>query len=180
MVGAVKQVRYGERKGMKRVDRDEYGTVSRNPIAILSWATDKANIGGICRLAEAYLVERLFCLDTPGFAAAVGTHKWQPTSATRDLHAVVETMRQGGFPIVALEITDVSVDLREARLPSPMCLLVGNEGTGVPTKALDRADMAITIPQFGMVGSLNVTMATAITLYEWSRQYDPRTVWRAA
>lgn len=172
----MQQTHYGERKGMRHVDRDEYSTVARNPIALISWATDKANIGGICRLAEAYLVERLYCLDSPGFAA-VGTQKWQPISATKDLHAVVDVMHEAGFPIVALEITDESVDLRAAALPSPMCLLIGNEGTGVPDKILKKCDMAVTIPQFGLVGSLNVTMATAITLYEWSRQFDPRTIW---
>lgn len=174
----MKQVRYGERKGMKRVDRDQYGSVARNPIAIISWATDKANIGGICRLAEAYLVERMYCLDSPGYASAVGTFKWQPTSVTKDLHAVVDVMAQAGFPLVALEITDESHDLRDTILPSPMCLLVGNESTGVPNKALNKCDLAVIIPQFGLVGSLNVTMATAITLYEWSRQHVPRSIWR--
>ena len=47
---------------------------------------------------------------------------------------------------------------------------MGNEHSGVSPEALDIADVTIKIPMFGMVESLNVSVATAVILYEAARQ----------
>ncbi len=154
------------------IERDEYRLLERNLIRIIAWNTKDPNIMGMVRTAEALLVERVYMLRQPKRQSeAVGAHHWQPVTYTPDLLSEVERARQDGYSIVALEQTTGSVPLTKATLPKAMCLLVGNEGNGLSPAALAMADMAIEIPQFGFVGSLNVVTATSIALYEWVRQH---------
>jgi tRNA G18 (ribose-2'-O)-methylase SpoU len=168
------QVKRRMRKGMKKVERHEYGEIARHPIWIISWATDPANIGGLVRLSEAFLVERLIVAKVPSRATAVGTDKWQPVTVGLDeLDPAINEARRLGFTIVALEQTDEGHFLGEDNyLPLKMCLLLGNEGSGLPKSALTAADEAVEIRQFGLVGSLNVTVSAGIALYEWSRAWS--------
>lgn len=175
------QTRYAT-KGQPRVARDKIDGHGRNPIRVISWAHKTPNLGGIARLSEAFLVEHLAAFKDPAPAPAVGTLRWQPHETTWDLAARANDARWDGYTLVALEQTDESVRLGSAPLPEKMCLLVGNEGSGLPQSVLDMADMAIEIEQFGVVGSLNVVTATAIALYEWSRQHreTAQSLWKAA
>ena len=50
-------------------------------------------------------------------------------------------------------------------------LLLGRELTGIPTDILALCDVALTIPQYGRVESLNVQTAGAIAIYEYNRQW---------
>ncbi|RDT52929.1 tRNA (guanosine(18)-2'-O)-methyltransferase TrmH, partial [Klebsiella pneumoniae] len=52
----------------------------------------------------------------------------------------------------------------------PTCILMGQEKTGITQEALDLADRDIIIPMIGMVQSLNVSVASALILYEAQRQ----------
>ena len=59
------------------------------------------------------------------------------------------------------------------QLPSdhyPLCLVVGNELTGVSAEALDACDGSVAIPMHGVKHSLNVAVATGVALYEAVRQ----------
>jgi len=167
------QVKRRMRKGMKQVNRHEYGDIERNPIRVISWATDPANIGGIVRLSEAFLVEHLTVAKVPAKATAVGSDKWQPiTVGLEQLGAAIVAAQERGYTIVALEQTDEGSILGERHgrmIPRKLCLLLGNEGSGLPKSALAAADCAFEIRQFGLVGSLNVTVSAGIALYEWSR-----------
>ena len=53
-------------------------------------------------------------------------------------------------------------------------LLLGQELTGIPDSILALADQAVTIPQFGLVESLNVQTAAAVAVYEYLRQHGDR------
>lgn len=157
------------------IERAEYPLLERNPIRIIAWNTIDPNIMGMVRTAEAFMAERVYMLRQPKRQSeAAGAHHWQPVTYTLDLLGEVERARQDGYSIVALEQTTGSIPLTKARLPLGMCLLVGNEGNGLSPAALAMADMAIEIPQFGFVSSLNVVTATSIALYEWVRQHKGR------
>lgn len=164
------QTSYGTRRALKRLTKENYPQVERHSVTVISWATDPANIGSITRLCEAYLVQQLFALKSPR-VTDVGTGKWQPLEVTWDLWERAMACRMKGWTLVALEQTDESVPMYEAELPKDMCLLIGNEGSGLPQSVLDISHMAVEIPQYGLVGSLNVATATAIALYEWGKQH---------
>ena len=73
-------------------------------------------------------------------------------------------------PLIAIEITSASDNLFETTLPDKCTLVVGNERQGIDEKILNVCHHAIHLPMFGNNGSMNVSHALAITLYEWRRQ----------
>jgi tRNA (guanosine-2'-O-)-methyltransferase len=72
--------------------------------------------------------------------------------------------------ILATNLSDKAVDFREIDYTRPTCILMGQEKTGITQEALDLADQDIIIPMIGMVQSLNVSVASALILYEAQRQ----------
>lgn len=72
--------------------------------------------------------------------------------------------------ILAIHLSDKAVDFREIDYTRPTCILMGQEKTGITQEALDLADQDIIIPMIGMVQSLNVSVASALILYEAQRQ----------
>jgi tRNA (guanosine-2'-O-)-methyltransferase len=62
------------------------------------------------------------------------------------------------------------VPLHDLDLAQPVALVFGNEHRGISDEAAEQADGTFIIPMFGMVQSLNVSVATAVTVYEAVRQ----------
>jgi len=74
-------------------------------------------------------------------------------------------------PLVAVEITSKSRPLYELSLPNPCSLVLGAERHGIPESLLSLCELAVHIPMYGVNGSMNVTHALAITIFEWRRQH---------
>ena len=152
--------------------RNEYGSLVRHPVVLVGYNSFDVNAGGMIRTAEAFRIEKVYLAKKPQKrAAAVATDKWQPLEYTPYLEDVIRQLKGGGYIVVGLEQTDVSVKLPDTALPERMVLVVGNEGNGIPPRALALCDYCVEIPQFGFVGSLNVVTAASIALYEWVRQH---------
>ncbi len=153
-------------------DHDAYRKLPRHSVRLVTYNAFDPNIAGAVRTAEAFRIEHVYMLRKPKTAApAAGEGRLQPTTYTHDLVGVIEQAKADGYTVVALEQTTTSVPLTRAALPAKMCLVAGDEGGGVPPKALVHCDMAVEIPQFGLVPSLNVVSAISIALYEWVRQH---------
>lgn len=90
---------------------------------------------------------------------------WQVTSLEHFLNAC-DSLR----PLIALEITSRSQNLFSTILPRTCTFVIGNERHGIPTALLTACDYAIHIPMYGVNGSMNVTHALGIALFEWRRQ----------
>jgi len=60
--------------------------------------------------------------------------------------------------------------LWEAEFPSPLALLLGSEGEGLPAPLLDRAGLHVRIPMAGTAESLNLAVAAGVLLYEVRRR----------
>ena len=67
-------------------------------------------------------------------------------------------------------MSEESKNLYELDLTQKVAIVVGNEHRGVSESAANLADEIFLIPQFGMVQSLNVSVATAVIIYEAMRQ----------
>lgn len=163
------QTRYMTRRALRDFDRATYPTTQRHGLRLVTYATDPVNIGGMVRTAEAFLADKVHAIKPPR-VASVGTERWQPAEYGWHLAEAIEQARADGYTIVALEQSTDSRML-PCDLPERMCLVSGNEGSGIPASVLAAADMAVEIPQFGMVGSLNVVTATSIAAYEWAGQW---------
>ncbi|WP_104991695.1 tRNA (guanosine(18)-2'-O)-methyltransferase TrmH [Deinococcus sp. NW-56] len=105
------------------------------------------------------------------YAATSGSaHKWVPVQAHADAISAVRDLQGRGFQVLATHLSQRSVDYREPDYTRPTCVLLGAEKWGVSDEAAEAADANIVVPMFGMVQSLNVSVAAATILFEAQRQ----------
>jgi tRNA G18 (ribose-2'-O)-methylase SpoU len=82
---------------------------------------------------------------------------------------ILRRLKERGFQIVALEKTETSRPLTEllaeGKIARPLCLVVGNEVSGVSAEALSLSDIVAELPMRGMKESLNVSVAFGIAVY---------------
>ena len=102
--------------------------------------------------------------------ASAGSRKWVEIRAHRDLASALRHLRGSGHQVLAAHFSDTAVDFREVDYTRPTAILLGSELWGVSTGAAEGSDQHIVIPMEGMVASLNVSVATALILYEAQRQ----------
>lgn len=139
---------------------------------VIAWgARNATNLGAIIRLAANFGCGQVFFVDSPD-----AKHNLRQIRKTAvDGPKYVEwcfvspaelTARLGGdLPIVALETSAESVDLRDVCWPSPCALMVGGERLGLPDEALALCAVTAHIATCGPVRSLNVSQAAAIGLF---------------
>ena len=75
------------------------------------------------------------------------------------------SLKQSGYSLFALEITDTAKSIEEIKLTDKVCFIVGNEKTGVPSELLSICDKSYFIPMAGTISSLNVAVASSILMY---------------
>jgi len=85
----------------------------------------------------------------------------------------LDSLKQQGYRIVALEQSDTSVMLAEYQTPEKVVLLLGEEVHGTEQALLDQCDDTIEIPMVGKKESFNVSVATGIALYELTTSRQP-------
>lgn len=74
-------------------------------------------------------------------------------------------------PLIAVELTTLSTNLFETELPEHCTLVVGSEQHGIPAEILRVCERAVHIPLYGVNGSMNVTHALAVAVFEWRRRW---------
>ena len=96
--------------------------------------------------------------------------KWEYTKNALD---TIKKIKAEGIKICALELTENSKPYNTiSKKDFPICLIVGNEITGISQEILDLCDYSIEIPQFGIKQSLNVAVAYGIAIFELRRIFD--------
>ena len=79
-----------------------------------------------------------------------------------------------GYTVIALEQTAHSKPLQAFSFPDRVCVLLGKEKEGVPLELLSLVDMAVEIPQFGIIRSLNVHVSASVLIWEYTKQQIQR------
>ncbi|NNG27137.1 MAG: TrmH family RNA methyltransferase, partial [Ignavibacteriaceae bacterium] len=88
---------------------------------------------------------------------------------------VIKKMKSEGVKVCALELTSKSYPYYDLKGDVfPLCVLIGNEITGVSQELLDLCDFAIEIPQYGIKQSLNVAVAYGVTIFELRKIFDKK------
>lgn len=103
---------------------------------------------------------------------SAGTKKWVGVRRHPDLASAARNLKDTGFHLVAAHPGPDAVDFRAFDFTVPTAVIMGAELDGVSDEALEVADTHIVIPMLGMVHSLNVSVATALILYEAMRQRE--------
>ena len=112
--------------------------------------------------------------------SSAGTRKWVQVHLHPSVGEAVSNLRGRGFRILAAHLSDGARDFRELDYTVPTAFMMGAELYGVSDEGQALADEHVVIPMMGMVHSLNVSVATALLLYEAQRQrslagmYAPR------
>jgi tRNA (guanosine-2'-O-)-methyltransferase len=83
-------------------------------------------------------------------------------------------LRKQNFRIYTTHLSATAQSIYDVDFTKPTAIVFGNEHSGVSAEALDTADSNILIPQVGMVRSLNISVACAVTLFEAMRQRRER------
>ncbi len=96
---------------------------------------------------------------------ALGAEKTVPWEHASDILPVIRNLKRSGYQIVLLEQTKESVPYQEFEPKSPVCLVVGNEISGISDELLALSDAAVEIEMAGTKNSLNVTVAFGIVAY---------------
>lgn len=164
----------------KRHTLEELKNIERHPIyVLLDNVRSVYNVGSIFRTSDAALIKKLYLTGyTPHpprkdiEKTALGAIESVPWEYQKNPIDVIKSLREKNVKIVALEITDESIPYYEIKPDDfPICLIIGNEITGISDEVLSMCDFSVEIPQFGIKHSLNVAVAYGIAVFELVKIY---------
>ena len=145
-------------------------------IVVLDGITDVRNFGAIARTCECAGVDAIV-IPTHG-SVSVGADAVKTSAGA--LHHIpvcrVENMRNAVKFITACGCQAVAVSEKPdinyttANYSAPTALILGAEDTGISEDVLRQCDTFVSIPMFGNIGSLNVSVAAGVLMYEVVRQ----------
>jgi len=144
---------------------------------VLENVFDTHNISAVMRTCDAVGIQEIHVLNTKisrhkkwGARSSSSAAKWltihQHTSAVE----CFRILRQKYPLILTTHLSSASLPLYTIDFSKPIALVFGNEHDGVSEEIRDMADGNFLIPQVGMIRSLNISVACAVTLYEAFRQ----------
>ena len=151
-----------------------------NLTVILENVHDAHNIGAVLRTCDSVGVQEVYVLYTEGNLSeeniklgkrsSAGARKWVTVHHYTDVDLCFQDIRKKYKHIYATHLSKDASDLYELDLTESVALLFGNEKDGVSEATLSHVDGNFIIPQVGMVQSLNISVACAVSLYEAFRQ----------
>jgi len=152
----------------------------RDPfLLVLNNITDVGNFGAIARSAECFGVDCIIIpekgsarISAEAVKASAGALSKIPVARVKSIMKTLDFLRDSGLKIISASEKGNS-DLRSADLSGPLALIMGSEDRGVSIEILKASDMLLSIPMAGSIGSLNVSVATGILLYELSSRRIP-------
>jgi tRNA G18 (ribose-2'-O)-methylase SpoU len=148
-------------------------------VAIENWAHD-ANIGTVVRTANAFLAAEVHIVGRRRWnrRGAMVTDRYQHLRHHDTDDELMVWARQNDLAVVAVDNTPGSVRLETTELPRRCVLLFGQEGPGVSDDAQARADLTVSIAQFGSTRSVNAGVAAGIVMHSWiARHADLDQAW---
>lgn len=105
-----------------------------------------------------------------GEKSSASARKWIDVHLHQTIDECYSALRSRGFAIYTTHMSSDAVSLHDLDLTQPVALVFGNEHDGVSEEAREKADANFLIPQMGMIQSLNISVACAVTLFEAMRQ----------
>ncbi|RYD58819.1 MAG: TrmH family RNA methyltransferase [Sphingomonadales bacterium] len=162
----------------------------KNLIAVIENPTDIKNIGTVIRNANALGVEKVYVVD-PRRAlpndwqdlrdakaiskTSVSAVKWTFVKRFDSADACFDHLEKNGFRSIVTSPHvkgKASVYLHEGDFAEATKLAVwfGSEAIGISDRAVERSELCVSIPMFGMIESLNLGTSSGIVLYEVARQ----------
>ena len=149
----------------------------KNPlILVLDRITDIRNFGAICRTAECAGVNAILipeqntaAINADAIKTSAGALHKIILCRTWNLKIALQFLKNSGIQIIACtEKTEETI--YKANYKNPTAIIIGSEENGISPEFIKISDAKTKIPMYGKIGSLNVSVATGIILYEVIRQ----------
>lgn len=167
---------------------DTLHKVKKLPVfVVLNSIRSNYNVGSIFRTSDGAMIEKLYlCGYTPHptdsqqngngkkeiLKTALGSTESVKWEYVKDPKEVILKLKSEGIKICALEMTDKSIPYYKVKKTDfPLCVIIGNEITGVSQDLIDLCDFSIEIPQYGIKQSLNVAVAYGVMIFELRKIY---------
>lgn len=145
-------------------------------IVVLDGITDVRNFGAIARTCEcagvdAIVIPERGSVSVGGDAVktSAGALLHIPVCRERSAASAVRFLKDNGYTVVAAsEKADINYTMADYTVP--VSIVMGAEDVGVSPEVMKLCDTFVSIPQFGHIGSLNVSVAAGVIIYEVVRQ----------
>ena len=149
----------------------------KNPLFVmLDGVTDVRNFGAIARTCDCACADAIIIpthdsvsANADAMTTSAGALHTLPVCREGNLASAIKHLKQCGFRIIGATEKG-NLNYTEAHYADPVCLIMGAEDTGIPAEHLALCDDWVAIPQYGHIGSLNVSVAAGILIYEAVRQ----------
>jgi 23S rRNA (guanosine2251-2'-O)-methyltransferase len=145
-------------------------------VVLLDGVTDPHNLGSVARTCEAVSVDALLLPRSRSapvtpvvFHTSSGAVENVHIATVPNLVNVMRELKKLGLWVVGADAS-AETTCFESDLTGPLALVMGSEGQGLHRLVRDSCDILVGVPMFGKVSSLNVSVATAVILYEALRQ----------
>ena len=148
-----------------------------NLTVVLENVFDPHNVSAVLRTCDSVGIQEVYILNTRigphkkwGFKSSSSANNWMTTHQFTDINLCIDELRNKYSTILTTHLAANSVDLYELDFTGNIALVFGNEHSGVSEEMIARADGNFLIPQQGIIRSLNISVACAVTIYEAYRQ----------
>ena len=148
-----------------------------NLTVVLENVFDPHNISAVMRSCDAVGIMEIYVLNTKiprhakwGERSSSSAQKWLRVHQHTDIAECLQELKQKYEKILTTHLSSDAVSLYDVDLTEKLALVFGNEHDGVSEELRALCDGNFIIPQVGMIRSLNISVACAVTLYEAFRQ----------
>lgn len=148
-------------------------------VVVLENVHDPHNIAAVMRTCDSVGVQDLFVLNTRiarhkkfGQKTSASAASWLTIHEFDNVTPCMEAVRKRCTRIYATHLAEKAESVYSLSLTEPVALVFGNEHGGISDETLALCDGNFVIPQVGMVKSLNISVACAVSLYEAYRQRE--------
>jgi len=163
----------------QNLDRETPGQLNELKI-LLHNVRSMHNVGAAFRSADAFGIDEILISGFTPYPprpeitkTAIGAEKHVQWRKMESLKADIGELKSEGYKMVGLEQTTESVLMPDYQIPSnkKICLVFGNEVTGVDENLLSYINDFVEIPQYGHKHSLNVSVTVGVALYAFLEKY---------
>ena len=144
---------------------------------VLENVSDPHNISAVMRTCDAIGIQDIYVLNTAiqrhkkwGAKSSSSAAKWLTVHQYTDVKECFDALRKNYKKIYTTHLSTDAVDLYDINLTESVALVFGNEHSGVSDELIGLCDGNFIIPQVGIIKSLNISVACAVSLYEAYRQ----------
>lgn len=145
-------------------------------IVVLDGITDVRNFGAISRTCECVGANAIVIpergsvtVNADAVKTSAGALHYLPVCREKNVVSAVRFLKDNGYQIVAAS-EKAQISYTQADFTTPVAIVMGAEDTGISPEVLRLCDTMVSIPQFGNIGSLNVSVAAGVMMYEVVRQ----------